>query len=136
MVDIRNAVPVTTSEDPATTRWSLSDPMDVLVKMTSPSPATDGDKVGPEWEALTQLVGYESMKFGAKCFARLRLSNGCNQPVGWAALHVPILDEDTEALRESALSRPVIGMQAQACPPPLTVTLGWLPKQLLLKSGF
>ncbi|ELK10465.1 Protein-arginine deiminase type-6 [Pteropus alecto] len=45
LVDIRNAVPVTTSEDPATTRWSLSDPMDVLVKMTSPSPATDGDKV-------------------------------------------------------------------------------------------
>ncbi|XP_011361899.1 protein-arginine deiminase type-6 [Pteropus vampyrus] len=51
LVDIRNAVPVTTSEDPATTRWSLSDPMDVLVKMTSPSPATDGDKVGPDFEA-------------------------------------------------------------------------------------
>lgn len=48
MVDIRHAVPVTTGEDPATTRWSLSDPMDVLVKMTSPSPAIDRDKVGPE----------------------------------------------------------------------------------------
>lgn len=47
LVDIHNAVPVTTSEDPAMTRWSLSEPMDVLVKMTSPSPAIDGDKVRP-----------------------------------------------------------------------------------------
>lgn len=47
LVDIHNAVPVTTSEDPAMTRWSLSEPMDVLVKMTSPSPAIDEDKVRP-----------------------------------------------------------------------------------------
>lgn len=65
--------------------------MDVLVKMTSPSPAIDRDKVGPEWEVLTQPVGCESMKFSTKCFARLRLFNACNKPVGWAALRVPIL---------------------------------------------
>lgn len=45
-MDIRNTVPVITNDGVATTQLSLSDPMDVLVKMTSPTLAIDGDKVG------------------------------------------------------------------------------------------
>ncbi|XP_024410437.1 protein-arginine deiminase type-6 [Desmodus rotundus] len=45
LVDIRNTVPVITNDGVATTQLSLSDPMDVLVKMTSPTLAIDGDKV-------------------------------------------------------------------------------------------
>ncbi|XP_058574898.1 protein-arginine deiminase type-6 [Neofelis nebulosa] len=45
LVDIHNTSPLMTKEETATTRWPLSDPMDVLVKMISPSSAPDGDKV-------------------------------------------------------------------------------------------
>ncbi|XP_058409028.1 protein-arginine deiminase type-6 [Diceros bicornis minor] len=45
LVDVHNSVPVMTREEAATTRWPLSDSMDVLVKMQSPSSAIDGDKV-------------------------------------------------------------------------------------------
>ncbi|XP_046940865.1 protein-arginine deiminase type-6 [Lynx rufus] len=45
LVDIHNTSPLLTKEEIATTRWPLSDPMDVLVNMISPSSAPDGDKV-------------------------------------------------------------------------------------------
>ncbi|XP_049473932.1 protein-arginine deiminase type-6 [Panthera uncia] len=45
LVDIHNTSPLMTKEETATTRWPLSDPMDVLVNMISPSSAPDGDKV-------------------------------------------------------------------------------------------
>ncbi|XP_044889163.1 protein-arginine deiminase type-6 isoform X3 [Felis catus] len=45
LVDIHNTSPLMTKEEMATTRWPLSDPMDVLVNMVSPSSAPDGDKV-------------------------------------------------------------------------------------------
>nr|XP_044625742.1 protein-arginine deiminase type-6 isoform X3 [Equus asinus] len=45
LVDVHNSVPVMTREEVATTLWPLSDSMDVLVKMLSPSSAIDGDKV-------------------------------------------------------------------------------------------
>ncbi|XP_014928435.2 protein-arginine deiminase type-6 [Acinonyx jubatus] len=45
LVDIHNTSPLMTKEEMATTRWPLSDPMDVLVNMISPSSAPDGDKV-------------------------------------------------------------------------------------------
>ncbi|KAF6345273.1 peptidyl arginine deiminase 6 [Rhinolophus ferrumequinum] len=44
-VNIHNTGPVITSEEAAVNRWSLSDPMDVLVKMTSPSTVIDEEKV-------------------------------------------------------------------------------------------
>lgn len=37
-----------TKEEAAMTRWALSDPMDMLVRMVSPSSATDGDRVRVE----------------------------------------------------------------------------------------
>ncbi|KAM5320138.1 inactive protein-arginine deiminase type-6 [Glossophaga mutica] len=44
-VDVHNGVPVRTNKEVATTQLPLSDPTDVLVKMTSPSLAIDEDKV-------------------------------------------------------------------------------------------
>lgn len=55
-VNIHNTSPVRTSEEAALNRWSLSDPMDVLVKMTSPSTVIDEEKVGLEWAVLTPLL--------------------------------------------------------------------------------
>lgn len=55
LVNIHNTGPVINSEEAAANRWSLSDPMDVLVKMTSPSTVIDEEKVGLEWAVLTQL---------------------------------------------------------------------------------
>lgn len=46
LVDIRKTAPVTAKEEAATSLLSLSNPMDVLVKMTSPTLAIDEDKVG------------------------------------------------------------------------------------------
>ncbi|XP_076994121.1 inactive protein-arginine deiminase type-6 [Tamandua tetradactyla] len=45
LINVHDTVPVKTSEEVSVTRWLLSDPMDVLVKMVSPSTATDGDMV-------------------------------------------------------------------------------------------
>ncbi|KAM9243031.1 inactive protein-arginine deiminase type-6 [Dugong dugon] len=45
LTDVHNAIPVKTTEEAATTRWPLSGPMDVLVKMVSPSTAPSEDKV-------------------------------------------------------------------------------------------
>lgn len=45
LVDIPNTVPAVSGEEAAPTRWPLSHPIDVLVKMTSPSSAIDSDKV-------------------------------------------------------------------------------------------
>ncbi|XP_016074903.1 PREDICTED: protein-arginine deiminase type-6 [Miniopterus natalensis] len=44
-VSVRNNGSVATKEEAATTQLPLSDPMDVLMKMTCPSPAIDHDKV-------------------------------------------------------------------------------------------
>uniref|UniRef100_G3T650 Protein-arginine deiminase n=1 Tax=Loxodonta africana TaxID=9785 RepID=G3T650_LOXAF len=45
LTNVHNAVPIKTTEEAATTRWPLSGPMDVLVKMVSPSTAPSEDKV-------------------------------------------------------------------------------------------
>ncbi|KAM8792114.1 inactive protein-arginine deiminase type-6 [Rhynchonycteris naso] len=45
LVDIHDTVPDITNEETATIQLPLSDPLDVLVTMMSPSPAIDGDKV-------------------------------------------------------------------------------------------
>ncbi|XP_004460575.2 protein-arginine deiminase type-6 [Dasypus novemcinctus] len=45
LIHVYNTFPVKTSKEVSTTRWPLSDHMDVLVKMLSPSTAPDGDKV-------------------------------------------------------------------------------------------
>lgn len=47
LVDILDTVPAVSREEAAPTRWPLSHPIDVLVKMTSPSSAIDSDKVSP-----------------------------------------------------------------------------------------
>ncbi|XP_037354834.1 protein-arginine deiminase type-6 isoform X1 [Talpa occidentalis] len=44
-VDIHSRVPGTSREEAATARWPLSDPVDVLVKMVSPSPDVQEHKV-------------------------------------------------------------------------------------------
>lgn len=45
-MDILNTAPAVTNEEAATIHLPLSDPMDVLVKMMSPSSAFDESKVG------------------------------------------------------------------------------------------
>lgn len=45
LVDVPNTVQAGSGEEAAPTRWPLSHPIDVLVKMTAPSSAIDGDKV-------------------------------------------------------------------------------------------
>uniref|UniRef100_A0A8C3W118 Inactive protein-arginine deiminase type-6 n=1 Tax=Catagonus wagneri TaxID=51154 RepID=A0A8C3W118_9CETA len=45
LVDIYNIAPGKARQEAALTRWPLSHPMDVLVKMTSPSSTVNGDKV-------------------------------------------------------------------------------------------
>lgn len=45
LVSVHNTSPLMTKEETAMTRWPLSDPVDVLVNMISPSSAPDGDKV-------------------------------------------------------------------------------------------
>lgn len=47
LVDILRTVPAVSREEAAPTRWPLQHPIDVLVKMTSPSSAIDSDKVSP-----------------------------------------------------------------------------------------
>nr|AAV85441.1 egg and embryo abundant-peptidyl arginine deiminase-like protein [Canis lupus familiaris] len=44
-VDLHGTLPGTGQEGTAVTRWPLSNPTDVLVKMTCPSSASDGDQV-------------------------------------------------------------------------------------------
>ncbi|XP_045883033.1 protein-arginine deiminase type-6 [Meles meles] len=45
LVDVPNTVQAGSGEEATPTRWTLSHPIDVLVKMTAPSSAIDGDKV-------------------------------------------------------------------------------------------
>lgn len=45
LVDIYNVASGKVTQEAALTQWPLSHPMDVLVKMTSPSSDVNGDKV-------------------------------------------------------------------------------------------
>lgn len=107
-VDLHGTLPGTGQEGTAVTRWPLSNPTDVLVKMTCPSSASDGDQV--RWGGATSGGGGRPPDAG----------------VSWAR-------SPGEGVPGPLLTR----MQAQArlSPPHLLTAPGWLPNKLPLKSG-